>query len=195
MSVAKLQCRHVDCDEDAGQLSWRPPPPTNLLTRGSAVAELLRRIGGRNFLVLAKAVLLQRRIVMFGAPASTVSAAVLGIAGCLPQTLESVAGGIESELDVPYRSSWLRVGLTADMPGWLSGGGVGGLQPHSALQALGEVLAEGDSGGRLLGCSANVARLVLAQMRRSTIHARSCGTSSLEKVTNNRASWACRLAV
>lgn len=168
---------------------WRPPPPLNpAFVRGSGIAQLLRSVGGAVFLKIIKAVLLQRRVVVHGSPAGAVSAAVLGIAACLPCALDLLASGEPASSKMPATAEtmplggvpaptsgvecvdsvhgWGALGLPM-RPGWLSGGAVAGLQPHAALQALGEALVEGDSGGRLLGCSPNVARLLLTQMKRA----------------------------
>jgi hypothetical protein len=129
-------------------------------------------VGGKAFLRIIKALLLQRRVVIYGSPAGAVSAAVLGVAACLPCALDLLA---TEPMSSPTMDScrtpkvvddWETLGLPTK-PGWLSGGAVAGFQPHVTLQALGEVLSEGDSGGRLLGCSPNVARLLLAQMNRA----------------------------
>lgn len=167
------------CPETAGvgAQPWRPPhPAAPAYSHGSGTAALLRMIGGRAFLGLVKAVLLQRRVVIYGEPAGLVSAAVLGVAACLPCALEQLGANnphqeIDGASDVGGRpsagGSWIELGLPPEVgQGWLSGGAVCGFQPHASLQALGEVLAEGDSGGRLLGCSPNVAMLLAARMKR-----------------------------
>ena len=146
---------------------WRAPPTTApAFAQGAGTALLLRQIGGRAFLGLVKGVLLQRRMVIYGEPAGAVSAAVLGVAACLPCALELLGDG-RAEGQGVADSGWAQVGLPPALgQGWLSGGAVGGFQPHTAMQALGEVLAEGDSGGRLLGCSPNVAKLLVARLQR-----------------------------
>ena len=73
---------------------------------------------------------------------------------------------------------WAELGLPPEVgQGWLSGGAVCGFQPHASMQALQEVLAEGDSGGRLLGCSPNVAMLLAAKIKRDREAQRSASTS------------------
>jgi hypothetical protein len=167
----------------AAAAAWRPPPSTApAFSHGSGTAALIRLIGGRAFLGLIKGALLQRRIVIYGEPAGLVSAAVLGVAACLPCTLEQL-GKRETTPDddsdagrgeqtpggaVGASGSWAELGLPPEVgQGWLSGGAVCGFQPHASMQALGEVLVEGDSGGRLLGCSPNVAMLLAAKIKRA----------------------------
>lgn len=160
-----------------GAQLWRPPQSAApAYSHGTGTAALIRMIGGRAFVGLVKAVLLQRRVVIYGEPAGTVSAAILGVAACLPCALEQLSDnktdrghGDANEADSGPSAggSWMELGLPPEVgQGWLSGGAVSGFQPHASMQALGEVLAEGDSGGRLLGCSPNVAMLLAAKIKR-----------------------------
>eukprot|EP01043_Picozoa_sp_COSAG02_P026958 COSAG02_NODE_1568_length_11897_cov_632.076454_9_plen_595_part_00 len=160
-----------------GAQLWRPPQSAApAYSHGSGTAALIRMIGGRAFVGLVKAVLLQRRVVIYGEPAGMVSAAILGVAACLPCALEQLSANktdrgcsdaSEAGSEAPVGGSWVELGLPPEVgQGWLSGGAVSGFQPHASMQALGEVLAEGDSGGRLLGCSPNVAMLLAAKIKR-----------------------------
>jgi hypothetical protein len=143
--------------------AWQPPAvPVPAFAQGSATAGALRGLGGRGLLRVVKALLLQRRVVFFGEPAGDVCAAVLGSAACLPCALEAVCPGAAGD---DAMGGWANFGLPIR---WLDGGIVRGFQPHATLQALGEVLDEGQSGGRLLGCSPNVARLLYARMGRAS---------------------------
>jgi hypothetical protein len=54
---------------------------------------------------------------------------------CLRQCVHGASiGGEEAAAAAAAASGWEAVGLGPELPCWLSGGGVEGFQPHSALQ-------------------------------------------------------------